>query len=520
MKKVTMSIVLARVFVLGIAIASIASCGGSGGTPQSPLETTATDNNKDVGASIIGDFGNTGGTDALFAGSLVAPLKIPMVVTRGYGAWAKFNGVWERHLGVDIDATTGDALYAPVSGKIAALLYIAGYGSNGIVSGESKMRSGWVILIQASGSTTPYVVMLGHVSPDTSLHVGDNVTTGQKLGTIARYDAVDSKGSIFADWAHLHIGVRNGTYPDGGIYYAGYNKYGEDIVEYGGKWTNPLSFTSPPNSPVVQTISISEPVANSTLIQGTPYNISWSSSNVIVNVRVHLYRNGAFYQTLSASSPKNGSIPFTPLTTMPIGDGYSIGISSLDNKAFDFTNGFFSIAAAPTPEVVPPVVTPPVVTPPVVTPEMNSANYVTIYRFNNSVGARCYGNSTSVPTACSGYSYEREAFIIGKIALPGTFPLAHCSNGTDHILVDVNSSDYSKLTNCELLGYTFNSNSIPTSYPFSHVCGVARYAFNTTGGGSHLFTIGADSLTNMTLELPNPRFLALSNSATCSNVLR
>lgn len=153
-------------------------------------------------------------------------------------------------------------------------------------------------------------------------------------------------------------------------------------------------------------------------------------------------------------------------------------------------------------------------------PEMDSANYVTIYRFNNSVGARCYGTSTVASSACSGYSYEREAFIIARTAFTGTFPLAQCNNGTDHILVDMNSADYAQLSNCQQLGYAYKTDSAPTSYPFSHVCGVSRYSYDTANGGSHLFTIGADLLTNMTLEQPKPRFLALSNSTTCSDPVK
>lgn len=69
-----------------------------------------------------------------------------------------------------------------------------------------------------------------------------------------------------------------------------------------------------------------------------------------------------------------------------------------------------------------------------------------IYRFvQDATGARCLGPSLTVPTQCPGYRFEREAFIVATTASADAYRAVQCSRGTNHIVVDSDSSDRSAL---------------------------------------------------------------------------
>lgn len=132
-----------------------------------------------------------------------------------------------------------------------------------------------------------------------------------------------------------------------------------------------------------------------------------------------------------------------------------------------------------------------------------------VYRFIDRVtGARCWANETFPPSRCSGYSYEIEAFVVSNDPRSGTFRAQQCSRGTDHIIVDIASGDYRALVDagydCSYsLGYFFYLGSEPRGMtPFGSACSLWRYRYSTPGGGAHLFTRGADSVTGMICEAP------------------
>ena len=138
-----------------------------------------------------------------------------------------------------------------------------------------------------------------------------------------------------------------------------------------------------------------------------------------------------------------------------------------------------------------------------------SSCWVAIYRFQDGNGARCWNTSPSAPATCSGYSYEIEAWIVPSTSVPDTYRARQCSSGTDHIIVEYGSSDYSVLQgagyDCSLdLGYIYDLGSGPNSseLPFSNKCDLVRYSYSTPGGGAHLFTRGADDVTGMSCEPP------------------
>lgn len=143
-----------------------------------------------------------------------------------------------------------------------------------------------------------------------------------------------------------------------------------------------------------------------------------------------------------------------------------------------------------------------------------------VYRWRDAAtGARCYGLSdTLAPVACSTHrALDQESFIISSVSLPGTFRAVQCSRMTDHIIVEVDSSDYSALLgshDCTYeLGYIFRTAPQYTT-PFARACPIYRFSYSATTGGSHLFTLGGDDLTGQTCEPPH-RGVGLTSAAAC-----
>jgi hypothetical protein len=134
--------------------------------------------------------------------------------------------------------------------------------------------------------------------------------------------------------------------------------------------------------------------------------------------------------------------------------------------------------------------------------------WTTIYRFKEaSSQARCWTATTTPPGKCAGYGYEREAFLLRKARVTGSFPVVQCSKLTDHILVDGDSGDVAALQgagyDCSLtLGYAYALGAMPTT-PWPYACPLYRFSFSAGGGnGAHFFSVGTDSTTGMSCESP------------------
>ena len=92
-------------------------------------------------------------------------------------------------------------------------------------------------------------------------------------------------------------------------------------------------------------LNLLSPVAGATLYKGTTYKIRWSWANYSGNIRIYLYKNGSYYQTMAASEPvTNGAIgiDFIPPITWDSGSQYEIQISTLDGLASS-KSGLFTI---------------------------------------------------------------------------------------------------------------------------------------------------------------------------------
>lgn len=134
------------------------------------------------------------------------------------------------------------------------------------------------------------------------------------------------------------------------------------------------------------------------------------------------------------------------------------------------------------------------------------------WQSNNGWGleARCLGlSATTPPPHCGGYVHERAGFIIPAFPVPGTFEARQCSSGHDHVLVDAATVEFASLNansawSCDyVLGYPYARNQAPSlsEMPWQLECPVYRFGYTNSGqGGSHLFTIGSDNLTNLMCE--------------------
>jgi len=99
-----------------------------------------------------------------------------------------FNG--ESHHGADIHGKAGDPIYAPTSGKIVKI------GKNGI--GDYRL---W---IEGEDGYKWYLTHFNEAFAD-GIKLGANVTAGQVLGTMAKYQH-RARGGVVSD-PHVHIGV-------------------------------------------------------------------------------------------------------------------------------------------------------------------------------------------------------------------------------------------------------------------------------------------------------------------------
>ncbi len=131
-----------------------------------------------------------------------------------------------------------------------------------------------------------------------------------------------------------------------------------------------------------------------------------------------------------------------------------------------------------------------------------------------ATGARCLGPSSTPPAGCAEFARDSETWRVPVLAssAAGTFVAKQCSFLTDHIVVEDGGAAEADLTDdvgnrydCSvILGRFFRPTAAlpPSSVPGFHTCPLYRYAFDTAGGGSHLFTTNQQPPSNGACELP------------------
>ena len=93
-------------------------------------------------------------------------------------------------------------------------------------------------------------------------------------------------------------------------------------------------------------LQVIEPDGGEVLYKGTDYSIKWAWSNYTGNIRVHVFKDDTHYKTIAADIPvSNGTagITFNPPANWASSDKYEIRISTIDNQAWDKSDGYFTI---------------------------------------------------------------------------------------------------------------------------------------------------------------------------------
>jgi len=98
-------------------------------------------------------------------------------------------------------------------------------------------------------------------------------------------------------------------------------------------------------------LTVTDPNGGESLIRGTTPKITWTSSGTVGSyVKIELLKGGVVSQTLSTSSPNDGTYSsWTIPSTLATGTDYRIRVTSTSNTAItDTSNTYFTIAPAST----------------------------------------------------------------------------------------------------------------------------------------------------------------------------
>jgi len=92
-------------------------------------------------------------------------------------------------------------------------------------------------------------------------------------------------------------------------------------------------------------ILLTSPNGGENWSKGTTKTITWSSvGNIGSYVKIDLYKAGVFKQTITSSTPNDGSHPWQISSTQTLGTDYKIKITSKNNSAYyDWSNNYFKI---------------------------------------------------------------------------------------------------------------------------------------------------------------------------------
>ena len=485
-----------------------------------------------------------GSNDESTPAFLIHPLGHDATVVNGWYYNYAGNGAGNYHGAIDFQASESTELHAACDGvAMKSSQYNGGYGYGNFIQ---------IRCDQSDGDGNRYHLVYGHVQSAVSSIVvyaqADRRNTDYGSWTpVSAGDLIGYSGSEDTSWAHLHFEVNLATYagPDVDPYdlYAettgasasAEQEYPPDGARYTGCGEYFLWSTCPPTvGSAACSIDVTYPDGGETLYQDAPTTVLWDS-DCAANVKVEVYKSGSIHQQLAADEVNDGELEFTPDSSLcPEGSDYTICVTTTDEAVSSCSASSFTIAASATDAdgdgydaasdcddsdasihpgaaetcdgeddncdgVV----------------DETSSCWVAIYRFvDATTGAHCWNDSTSAPSACSGYAYELEAWIARATGVADTWHAVQCSLDTDHIIVEYDtssSSDYTALQGAGYdcasadLGYIYDLGSGPASgtTPFASSCDLYRFSGTTSAGtGEHLFTRDETSVSGYTCELP------------------
>ncbi|MDD1674868.1 MAG: GPI anchored serine-threonine rich family protein, partial [Methanomicrobiales archaeon] len=104
-------------------------------------------------------------------------------------------------------------------------------------------------------------------------------------------------------------------------------------------------------SPPTGTLTVTSPNGGEVWAPGSNHAITWTSSGTVGSyVKMEVLKGSTVVQTLSSSTPNDGSYSWTISTGLTSGSDYRIRITSTTNAAItDISNAYFSIGSTPPP---------------------------------------------------------------------------------------------------------------------------------------------------------------------------
>lgn len=95
------------------------------------------------------------------------------------------------------------------------------------------------------------------------------------------------------------------------------------------------------------TLELIFPNGGHPVVLGSTSTIAWAA-NIAGNVKIELFKGGSFYSVLSPNEVNDGSYLWTVSSGLPVGDDYTVKISSVDNPTFsDTSDSAFSVIVQP-----------------------------------------------------------------------------------------------------------------------------------------------------------------------------
>jgi len=100
------------------------------------------------------------------------------------------------------------------------------------------------------------------------------------------------------------------------------------------------------NFSIIESVTVTSPNGGEILTIGAANNITWTSSvDLGPSLRITLYKEGAYYSTITNDTANSGSYSWTIPPNVEPGDDYKIKITSNSNNAsYDFSDDNFTIA--------------------------------------------------------------------------------------------------------------------------------------------------------------------------------
>jgi hypothetical protein len=105
------------------------------------------------------------------------------------------------------------------------------------------------------------------------------------------------------------------------------------------------------NNNISGTLTITYPNGGEILFKGTTIIITWTSSTPFPpEVRLELWKGGAYFSVINPSAPNTGSCYWAIQPTVPNGNDYKVKILPTTNTIpFDFSDNYFTITGGTIP---------------------------------------------------------------------------------------------------------------------------------------------------------------------------